>query len=432
MKKVLVSTIALFLIASMGMLTGCKKKEAVETPAESEVVQDNNVEVLHWWTSGGEAAALNVLKQDLESKGITWTDSPVAGGGGDQAMTVLRSRATAGNPPVAVQMLGFDIIDWAELGFLADLNEVAKDENWDAVVPDALKFFSKYNGVWIAAPVNVHSTNWVWANKQILDGLGIAEPKTWDEFIAAMEKVQASGKIALAHGGQAWQDATMFDGVVVSTGGPDFYKKTMIDLDDAALQSDTMVECFRRMEQLRSFVDDNFSGRDWNLASAMVIEGQAAFQIMGDWAKGEFKNAGLEPGEDFYFFRVPGTQGTVTFNSDQFVMFKVTEAQKNAQKELAKAIMTPSFQVAFNLVKGSVPARTDISDAEFDAAGKKGMKDLAEASANGTLFGSMAHGHSVPASVKQAMYDVITAHFNGVYGAEQAAEELAKAVAGAK
>ena len=426
MKKLVSMMLVLFMAAGAVFAGG--QQEA----ASADVADVNEVEVLHWWTSGGEAAALNVLKDDLETKGIGWTDSPVAGGGGDQAMTVLRSRATAGNPPVAVQMLGFDIIDWADLGFLADLNDVAKAENWDAVVPEALKFFSKYNGQWVAAPVNVHSTNWIWASKDILDELNIDMPETWDDFIAAMEKIKAAGYTALAHGGQAWQDATMFDSCVIAAGGPEFYKKTMIELDDAALRSDTMVDAFKKMAQLRSFVDDNFSGRDWNLASAMVIEGKAGFQMMGDWAKGEFKNAGLEPGKDFYFSRTPGTEGTVTFNSDQFVMFDVAPEYQNAQKELAKAIMAPSFQVAFNLVKGSVPARTDISDAEFDAAGKKGMKDLADAAKNGTLFGSMGHGHAVPAGIKQAMYDVVTSHFNGVYGAEEAASELADAVAGAK
>ena len=74
------------------------------------------VEVLHWWTSGGEAAALNVLKQDLEGQGVTWQDMPIAGGGGSEAMTVLRARVTAGNPPTAVQMLGFDIQDWGRRG----------------------------------------------------------------------------------------------------------------------------------------------------------------------------------------------------------------------------------------------------------------------------------------------------------------------------
>jgi glucose/mannose transport system substrate-binding protein len=123
------------------------------------------VEVLHWWTSGGEAAALNVLKDDLESKGIAWEDMPVAGGGGTQAMTVLRARVTAGNPPTAVQMLGYDIRDWAEQGVVADLSETAKAEGWAEVVPEAVQFFSTYDGAWIAAPVNIHSTNWIWASK---------------------------------------------------------------------------------------------------------------------------------------------------------------------------------------------------------------------------------------------------------------------------
>jgi glucose/mannose transport system substrate-binding protein len=182
------------------------------------------------------------------------------------------------------------------------------------------------------------------------------------------------------------------------------------------------------MAKLRTYVDDNFSGRDWNLASSMVINGEAAFQIMGDWAKGEFINAGKVPGEDFLCFRFPGTQGTVTFNSDQFVMFKVGEGQGEEQVQLASSIMSPDFQVAFNVVKGSVPARTDISDEAFDACGKKAMADLAEAAEKGTLFGSMAHGHAAPASVKNALYDVVTAHFNGEYDSETAVEELVNAV----
>ncbi len=388
---------------------------------------EESVEVLHWWTSGGEAAALDVLKKDLESKGVSWADMPVAGGGGEQAMTALRARVTAGNAPTAVQMLGFDILDWAKEGALGNLNEVAAAEGWDSVVPTALQGFGKYDGNWISAPVNVHSTNWVWISKSALDAAGGKAPESWDELVAVLDKMQENGLTALAHGGQAWQDATIFDAVVLSL-GTDFYKASMIDLDPAALGGDQMVEAFDRMSKLRSYVDDNFSGRDWNLASAMVIEGKAGMQMMGDWAKGEFLKAGQVPGQDFVCIRFPGTQGAVTFNSDQFAMFKVGDDRTGPQKLMASAIMSPTFQSAFNVVKGSVPARTDVPNDAFDDCGKKGMVDLADANSSGTLYGSMAHGHAAPAAVKNAVYDVVTRHFNGELSSQEAVEELAAAI----
>ena len=389
------------------------------------------VEVLHWWTSGGEAAALDVLKKNLEAQGVTWKDMPVAGGGGEQAMTALRARVTAGNPPTAVQALGFDITDWAKQGVVGDLGEVAAKENWDAVVPAALQAFSKYDGKWIAAPVNVHSTNWVWINKKALDAAGGKAPETWDELIAVLDAMKANGISPIGHGGQAWQDATIFDAVVLAE-GTDFYKASMIDLDPAALGGEQMVGVFDKMAKLKSYVDADFSGRDWNLASAMVIEGKAGMQFMGDWAKGEFLKAGQKPGTDFVCIRFPGTQGAVTFNSDQFMMFKVGDDNKAAQLKMASAIEDPAFQSAFNVVKGSAPARTDVPNDAFDDCGKKAMADLAEADKNGKLFGSMAHGHANPAAVKNAMYDVITRHFNGELDSAAAAAALAEAVAAAK
>ncbi len=395
-------------------------------------VQAQGVEVLHWWTSGGEAAALDVLKQDLESKGVSWEDMPVAGGGGEAAMTALRARVTAGNAPTAVQMLGFDILDWANEGALGNLDTVAEKEGWNDVVPTALQQFSKHDGKWIAAPVNVHSTNWVWINKAALDAAGGKAPENWDEMIAVLDKMKENGiESPLGHGGQPWQDATIFDGVVLGLGA-DFYKAAMVDLDSEALGGEQMVEAFNRMQQLRGYVDDNFSGRDWNLASAMVIEGKAGMQIMGDWAKGEFLKADQTPGEDFVCVRFPGTQGAVTFNSDQFAMFEVGDDGKESQMLMAAAIMNPTFQSAFNVVKGSVPARTDVPNDDFDDCGKKGMVDLAEANDSGMLFGSMAHGHAAPAAVKNALYDVVTRHFNGDLSSEEAAEELAASIEAVK
>jgi glucose/mannose transport system substrate-binding protein len=416
MRKLLMTTAAMAMV--MGMAAGAARAA-------------DSVEVLHWWTSGGEAAALDVLKKDLESKNISWTDMPVAGGGGTEAMTVLRARVTSGNAPTAVQMLGFDILDWAKEGALGNLDDIAAKENWDAVVPKALQQFSKYDGHWIAAPVNVHSTNWMWINKAALDKAGGKAPETWDELIAMLDNFKAQGITAVAAGGQAWQDATLFDAVVLSF-GDDFYKRAFIDLDSATLGSDKMREAFDRMTKLRSYVDDNFSGRDWNLASAMVIEGKAGAQFMGDWAKGEFIKAGKKPGADFVCIRFPGTQGAVTFNSDQFAMFKVADDKVAAQLQMASAIENPVFQSAFNVVKGSAPARTDVPNTDFDDCGKKAIADLADADKNGRLFGSMAHGHANPAAVKNAIYDVVTRQFNGEIDSAAAVKELVAAVEGAK
>ncbi len=412
----------------MRMFFGRTLAAAAALATSASLAAAADVEVLHWWTSGGEAAALNVLKDDLAAQGVGWQDMPVAGGGGTQAMTVLRARVTAGNPPSAVQLLGFDITDWAKEGALANLDPVAEPGGWDSVVPEALQKFSKYDGHWVAAPVNIHSTNWVWANKPLLDELGIAQPTTWDELVAAMDKVKAAGKTAVAHGGQPWQDATIFDAVAMSTGGPEFYEKAFIELDPETLGSDTMKEVFDRMTVIRGYVDDNFSGRDWNLASAMVINGDAAFQFMGDWAKGEFLNAGKVPDQDFLCFRFPGTEEQVTFNTDQFAVFKQGDSLTQEQTAFAEAVESPEFQVAFNKVKGSVPARTDVSVESFDACGQKAYEQLKAASSSGNLFGSMAHGHANPASVKNAMYDVITAQFNGEYDSATAVEEMVSAV----
>lgn len=391
-----------------------------------------SVEVLHWWTSGGEAAGLNVLKQDLQKQGVVWKDAPVAGGGGAAAMTTLRARVTSGSPPDASQMLGYDIQDWAEQGVVPDLTPIAQKNGWDQAIPKPLWPFSKYEGKWIAAPVNFHSTNWIWVNKANMEKLGAQPPADFDQLIALLDKAKSAGMIPIAHGGQSWQDATIFDSVVLTTGGPDFYKKSMIDLDPGALSSPTMHKVFERMAKLRTYVDPNFSGRDWNLATAMVIKGDALLQIMGDWAKGEFVNAHKQAGADFLCFRFPGTQGVVTFNTDQFVFFKHGAALTPAQAKMAADIEDPAFQSAFNVLKGSVPARTDVPDTAFDACGKKGIADLKEAYGHGTLLGSMAHGHANRAPVQQAMYDVITRHFNGQISTDDAVKQFGQAVVAAK
>ena len=384
-------------------------------------------EVLHWWTSGGEAKSVAVLQEEFASKGGTWTDMPVAGGGGDAAMTALRARVLSGNAPTAVQLKGPAIQEWYEEGVLADISSVAQANGWADVLPASIAGHMKCEGTWCAAPVNVHRIDWIWANAAILEANGIAMPSTWAEFNAAAEKLQAAGITPLAHGGQAWQDATVFEAVALGVGGAEFFQKAFVELDEATLTSDTMKAVFDQMRTMRGFVDSNFSGRDWNLATAMVMNGEAAFQIMGDWAKGEFLAAGKQPGKDFLCASTPG-EGFL-YNVDSFAMFDVAGDDKTAgQLLLAELIVGKNFQKVFNLNKGSIPARTDVALDEFDSCAHTSAKDMADSNAGGSLLPSYAHGMALRGAQSGAITDVVTSHFTSDMSSDDAVQMLLQAV----
>jgi len=412
----------------MFLKTTLAASTAVFLMTNSAALAGPEAEVLHWWTSGGEAKSVAVLQKEFADNGGTWTDMPVAGGGGDAAMTALRARVLSGNAPTAVQLKGPAIQEWYEEGVLADISAVAEAEGWADVLPASIAGHMKCDGTWCAAPVNVHRVDWIWANADVLAANGIALPTTWDEFNAAADKLLAAGITPLAHGGQAWQDATVFEAVALGILGPDGFRKAFVELDKDTLTSDAMIATFDQMRKMRSYVDPNFSGRDWNLATAMVMNGEAAFQIMGDWAKGEFMAAGKVPGKDFLCISTPG-EGFL-YNVDSFAMFKVKGDDKAAgQQLLAKLIVGKNFQKVFNLNKGSIPARTDVSLDAFDSCAHLSAKDMAASSAGGSLLPSYAHGMALRGAQSGAITDVVTAHFNSDMSSADAVKMLAQAVA---
>jgi glucose/mannose transport system substrate-binding protein len=371
------------------------------------------VEVLHWWTSGGEAKSVAELKKMMQAKGDTWKDFAVAGGGGDAAMTVLKSRVVSGNPPTAAQIKGPSLQEWAEQGVLQNLDAVAGPEKWDALLPKVVADVMKYKGHYIAAPVNVHRVNWLWANPEVFKKAGAKVPTTWDEFFVAADKLKKAGVIPLAHGGQPWQDFTTFEDVVLGVGGADFYKKTMVQLDQGALTSPTMLKVLTTYKKLHNYIDKNAPGRDWNLATAMVIRGEAGMQLMGDWAKGEWLAAGKTPGKDVVCVASPGTAKDFTFNVDSFAMFKIKNpANQQAQLDLASAIMSPQFQEVFNLNKGSIPVRLGMSMDKFDDCAKLSSRDFVATSKSGGLVPSIAHGMAARASIAGGIQDVVSQYWN--------------------
>lgn len=390
--------------------------------------QAAEVEVLHYWTSGGEAKSVAELKKIMEAKGVAWKDFAVAGGGGENAMTALKARVIAGNAPTAAQIKGPSIQEWGKEGALASIDAAANEGKWDTVLPPVVSAVMKYQGHYVAAPVNVHRVNWLWINPEVLAKAGAKAPTNFTEFFDAAEKIKKAGYIAVAHGGQPWQDATVFESVVLGVGGADFYKKAIVQLDPAALTSPTMIQAFDTLARIKTYIDKDAPGRDWNLATAMVINGKAGMQFMGDWAKGEFTAAGKQPGRDFLCVAAPGTEKAFTFNIDSMAMFKVKNADaQKSQLTLANAIMSPQFQETFNLNKGSIPARAGVSSGSFDSCAVKSMKDMDATSKSSGLVPSFAHGMAVSSAKQGAITDVVAKFMSSNMTSQAAVQALAKA-----
>src|SRR5476649_623534 len=377
------------------------------------------VEVLHYWTSGGEAKSIAELKKMMEAKGVVWKDFAVAGGAGENATTALKARVIAGSPPTAAQIKGPSIQEWGAEGVLANIDAAATEGKWDTLLQPVVSNTMKYKGHYVAVPVNVHRVNWLWINPEVLAKAGAKVPTTFPEFFDAADKIKKAGLIAVAHGGQPWQDTTVFETVVLGVGGAQFYDKALVKLDQAALTSPTMI---------KTYIDKDSAGRDWNLATAMVINGKAGMQFMGDWAKGEFTAAGKVAGKDFLCVPAPDTAKSFTFNIDSLAMFKVKNPEEQkAQLTMATAVMSPEFQEVFNLNKGSIPVRAGISRAKFDSCATRSMDDFAASGKAGSLEPSLAHGMAVDSAKAGAIQDVIAKFMNSTMTPQAAVQALAKA-----
>lgn len=372
------------------------------------------VEVLHFWTSPGEAVSVSELKELMAQRKHTWKDFVVPGGGGSNAMQALKQRVLAGNPPASASIKGPAIQEWAALNTFADLDAMATFDHWDEILPKVAQDQVKYKGRYVAVPVNIHRANWLWSNAEVLQKSGVnAVPGSVEEFLAAAEKVRRAGFIPIAHGGQPWQEFLLFESLVIGLNGVDFYKQAFVKLDPAALNSLDMKRTFEVFRRFKGYTDPQSKGRDWNAATDMVIKGKAAFQFMGDWAKGEFVVAGQRPSKEFHCSPAPGTARAFSYVIDTFAMFQLRgwEAQK-AQGYLAYVLLGKEFQEKFNLRKGSLPARRDLDMGKFDDCAQASARDFSASESAQSLVPSVAIDMAVATATQAALRAVVSDYWN--------------------
>lgn len=341
--------------------------------------QATDLEVTHWWTSGGEAAAVAELAKAFDATGNKWVDGAIAGSGGT-ARPIMVSRITGGDPMGATQFNhGRQAEELVQAGMMRDLDAVAEREKWREVIrPASLLDSCTIDGHIYCAPVNIHSWQWLWLSNAAFEKAGIAVPKNWDEFVAAAPALEKAGIIPLAVGGQPWQTSGAFNVIMVALAGKDNFYKVYKDKDAEFAAGPEVAKIFKAADDARR-MSKGSNVQDWNQATNLVIAGKAGGQIMGDWAQGEFQVAGQAAGKDYTCLPGLGVNEIISTDGDAFYFpLLKDEVKSKAQEELASVLVNPATQVAFNLKKGSLPIRGDVDLNAANDCMKKGLDILAK------------------------------------------------------
>jgi glucose/mannose transport system substrate-binding protein len=387
-----------------------------------------DLEVTHWWTSGGEAAAVaEFAKAFNEKTDHNWVDGAIAGSGGT-ARPIIISRILGGDPMHATQLNhGRQAEELIEAGLLLDLTDVAEAQGWkDIVFPSTLLDACTVDGRIYCAPVNIHSWQWMWLSHKAFEDAGVDVPANWDEFVASAPALEEAGKIPLAMGQQPWQSAGAFGVMSVAIAGLDAWRAVTVDKNADVAAGPEYAKVFQAAANARQMAA-NSNVQDWNQATNLVITGQAGAQIMGDWAQGEFQVAGQTAGEDYTCLPGLGANELLDTAGDAFYFPKQDDPEiEAAQKDLAALLLSPEVQVSFNLKKGSLPVRGDIDLSAANACMQKGLEILA--SGNILPSGDMNLSPDTQGQIEDLMVEFWN---DPSYSAEEAQARYAEIIADA-
>ena len=329
------------------------------------------IDVMHFWVSPSEKSAINVFRDAYNEVGKKWVN--------DEQENYWALRTTAfkriadGFPPTAIQwLISENLSSFVSSGVLRTYDTSDMPAELSQLHPLLLDLINKESKIG-AIPVTVHGENWAFYNAEIMNSLGLEPPTSWDAFFEQMEQIENAGLKTIAIGPGYWEVDIIFKTMLVAEGGLDLIKAVRNGDMNAETQAQ-LVNAFSNLLRLRSLVKrSGLITESWNAASNAVMEGDAAVQIMGDWAKGELIHNGAKPGEDFLCAMAPGNEDSYLLAVDTFVL-PVTnfEDDKKAQDEFVKVILNADNQIKFSRQKGSIPVRKDIDLNELDICGQLG------------------------------------------------------------
>ncbi len=367
----------------------------------------------HWWVSDSEIKNINLIKQHAKQQGITVQDQSMRSYNNSDYSNVLKKHIQQHNPPTAAMLISSQVHPYNNTFPLLNLDEVAQEQGWEDVIPDAIQETAKFQGHWISAPINSHSTNWLWINKALFNRLNLPIPETFDDLLVVLERAQRMGIPGLVSLTVGWEYTILFELVAISSNGLEFYRRLFIDRQQLPGDKQLLINTLMRVQQLTHYFSADTVNNSWDENTAAMLQGEVLMQIQGSWVASELDTLGAKADVDYLCIRFPDTQGAYLFHTDHVVFFATPTNDTAQQKNFARMLLDKEFQRNLSISSGASPARVDISTEGLNSCGKKSIYDLRMANMRHAVMISMNNN---------AMHSIMTDFMEHKMSAERAAQ----------
>ena len=410
----------------LSMVLACALGVLSNYPVYGAPVQpDTTLQVLHWWTSASERKAATLLAARLADEGVAWRDAGIPGGAGIGAGKVLKSRVLSNDAPEVTQIIGVSIREWADLGFLLELDKVASSNKWNSSFFPTIQSLIQHRKHVVAAPLGIHRINTLFYNRKIFNSLKLSPPESWDELVAVAARLKAAGVLPLAQSSEPWQVTTLFENLILAESGPEYHRELFARQNVQAVYDKRFVEALERLRMMKGWMNNPVDERPWTEVVRQFSKNEAAMMITGDWVKGELNEWGYATDEAFSCTPMPGTAKYHLYSVDTLSMFTNDYSRVQAQEKLARLVATPAMQAEYNAVKGSVSVRRDADPSKMDSCARASWTSFAQGAA--MQAPSLVHRMATDETSKDAIIAVIHRYF--IDGSVSIAETQAKLAA---
>lgn len=389
------------------------------------------VKLIHNWQNESEQKALSVLTNSLKKQSFeTLEEIPPA-----EALTnstdIKELAKASREQPSYLALTNEELRHWYDLRLLHSLSSVAEEQAWAEKVPQAVLDMVTHRGHIIAAPVSVHTSNWIWANKQLVDATGLPLDTDWTGFLDLLAALEQQNVMPIAHDGTQEQDLLLFESLYLSNYGADKYRLLFDELDPTALKKaePDFTEVFNKLADLKPYIIRETELSNWQQSADKIVKNLAGIIIQGDWVHGEFARQGRISNQHFYCLPLPGEFETVALKVDAVASLNTSNYTLGAtQKKLYNVVMDKDMQFLFNNYKGGLPAIADSGLAAISECMTYAETRTNDARANNTLVPSLSQGMAVREIIRNEIGMVITEFMTSNQTPAEAAAQLQKRI----